>query len=32
MLESLVKKFNGVFLESAYVVPEYSIEEKRASK
>ena len=27
MLESLVKKFNGVYLESAYVIPEYSIEE-----
>lgn len=27
MLESLVKKFNGVYLESAYVVPEYTIEE-----
>ena len=30
MLENLVKKFNGVFLESAYVVPEYSIEEIEA--
>ena len=27
MLESLVKKFNGVLLESAYVEPEYTIEE-----
>ena len=27
MLESLVKKFNGVYLESAYVEPEYTIEE-----
>ena len=27
MLESLVKKFNGVLLESAYVIPEFSIEE-----
>ena len=27
MLESLVKKFNGVYLESAYVIPEYSMEE-----
>ena len=27
MLESLVKKFNGVYLKSAYVIPEYSIEE-----
>ena len=27
MLESLVKKFNGVYLESAYVIPEYTIEE-----
>ena len=27
MLENLVKKFNGVYLESAYVTPEYSIEE-----
>ena len=27
MLESLVKKFNGVYLESAYVITEYSIEE-----
>ena len=27
MLESLVKKFNGVYLQSAYVIPEYTIEE-----
>ena len=27
MLENLVKKFNGVYLKSAYVIPEYSIEE-----
>ena len=27
MLENLVKKFNGVYLESAYVIPEYTIEE-----
>lgn len=27
MIESLVKKFNGVYLESAYVIPEYTIEE-----
>ena len=27
MLESLVKKFNGVYLESAYAIPEYTIEE-----
>ena len=27
MLESLVKKFNGVYLKSAYVIPEYTIEE-----
>lgn len=27
MIESLVKKFNGVLLESAYVEPEYTIEE-----
>ena len=27
MLESLVKKFNGALLESAYVEPEYTIEE-----
>ena len=30
MLESLVKKFNGVYLESAYVIPEYTIEEIEA--
>ena len=30
MLESLVKKFNGVYLQSAYVVPEYSIEEVKS--
>ena len=27
MLESLVKKFNGVYLESASLIPEYTIEE-----
>ena len=27
MLESLVRKFNGVYLRSAYVIPEYTIEE-----
>lgn len=27
MLENLVKKFNGVYLQSAYVIPEYTIEE-----
>ena len=27
MLENLVRKFNGVYLESAYVIPEYTIEE-----
>lgn len=27
MLESLVKKFNGVYLRSSYVAPEYTIEE-----
>ena len=27
MLENLVRKFNGVYLRSAYVIPEYSIEE-----
>ena len=27
MLESLVKKFNAVYLESAYVIPEHTIEE-----
>ena len=30
MLESLVKKFNGVYLESAYIIPEYSIEEVKS--
>ena len=30
MLESLVKKFNGVYLKSAYVIPEYSIEEVKS--
>ena len=30
MLESLVKKFNGVYLESACVIPEYSIEEVKS--
>ena len=30
MLESLVRKFNGVYLESAYVIPEYSIEEVKS--
>ena len=30
MLESLVKKFNGVYLQSAYVIPEYSIEEVKS--
>ena len=30
MLEGLVKKFNGVYLESAYVIPEYSIEEVKS--
>lgn len=30
MLENLVKKFNGVYLQSAYVVPEYSIEEVKS--
>ena len=30
MLENLVKKFNGVYLKSAYVVPEYSIEEVKS--
>ena len=30
MLENLVKKFNGVYLRSAYVIPEYSIEEIEA--
>ena len=27
MLENLVRKFNGVYLRSAYVIPEYTIEE-----
>ena len=27
MLENLVEKFNGVYLRSAYVIPEYTIEE-----
>ena len=27
MLENLVKKFNGIFLKSAYIAPEYTIEE-----
>ena len=27
MLESLVRKFNDKVLESAYIIPEYSIEE-----
>lgn len=27
MLENLVKKFNGVYLRSSYVAPEYTIEE-----
>ena len=30
MLENLVEKFNGVYLKSAYVIPEYSIEEIEA--
>ena len=30
MLESLVKKFNGVYLKSAYVIPEYTIEEVKS--
>lgn len=30
MLENLVKKFNGVYLQSAYVIPEYSIEEVKS--
>lgn len=30
MLESLVRKFNGVYLESAYVIPEYTIEEVKS--
>ena len=27
MIESLVKKYNGIFLKSAYIAPEYTIEE-----
>ena len=30
MIENLVKKFNGVYLQSAYVIPEYSIEEVKS--
>lgn len=30
MLESLVKKFNGVYLRSSYVAPEYTIEEVKS--
>ena len=30
MLENLVKKFNGVYLRSEYVAPEYTIEEIEA--
>ena len=30
MLESLVKKFNGVYLRSEYVAPEYTIEEVKS--
>ena len=30
MLENLVKKFNGVYLRSAYVIPEYTIEEVKS--
>ena len=30
MLESLVRKFNDRILESAYIIPEYSIEEVKA--
>ena len=30
MLESLVEKFNGVYLKSAYVIPEYTIEEVKS--
>ena len=30
MLESLVRKFNDKVLESAYIIPEYSIEEVKA--
>ena len=30
MFESLVKKFNRVYLRSAYVIPEYTIEEVKS--
>ena len=30
MLENLVRKFNGVYLRSAYVIPEYTIEEVKS--
>ena len=30
MLESLVRKFNDSILESAYIIPEYSIEEVKS--
>ena len=30
MLESLVRKFNDKVLESAYIIPEYSIEEVKS--
>ena len=30
MLESLVEKFNGVYLRSAYIAPEYTIEEVKS--
>ena len=30
MLESLVRKFNDRILESAYIIPEYSIEEVKS--
>ena len=30
MLENLVKKFNGVLLQSKYVIPEFSIEEVKS--
>ena len=30
MLENLVKKFNGVYLRSEYVAPEYTIEEVKS--
>ena len=30
MLESLVKKFNGVYLRSAYVIPEYTKEKVKS--